>query len=75
MDYFNVVHNKKSIDKQTILHRLIFVLLGRVRIQPTVKRFKKRFKRDYKRGGQNFPPKKLLLFSPNRFANFTKLEN
>ncbi|EGP5140781.1 hypothetical protein EL466_13385 [Enterococcus faecium] len=38
-----------------------------------VKRFKRDLKIDYKRGKQKFPPKKPLLFSLNRFANFSKL--
>ncbi|EJY24645.1 hypothetical protein HMPREF1357_00032 [Enterococcus faecium C497] len=50
------------VHKQTIGCSKDSVPLGRVRTQPTVKRFKRGLKRDYKRGGQNFPPKKAHFF-------------
>ena len=49
-----------------------YVHLGRVRTQPTVKRFKRGLKRDYKRGGK-IPSLKPSLFDANLFANFAKL--
>ncbi|RXN39828.1 hypothetical protein CYQ37_15670 [Enterococcus faecalis] len=53
--------------KQTIPCLKDSVSLGRVRTQPTVKRFKKRFK---KREGQNFPPKNHSFFPQTGSRNF-----
>ncbi|PQC88848.1 hypothetical protein CUN38_13680 [Enterococcus faecium] len=49
--------------KQTKCSLKNSVHLGRVRTQPTLKRFKRGLKRDYKRGGVKFPAKKNTPFS------------
>jgi hypothetical protein len=56
------INRQNALHKQTKCPSKDSVSLGRVRTQPTVKRFKRGLKRDYKRGGQNFPPKKAHFF-------------
>ncbi|HFL3690941.1 TPA: hypothetical protein ACG3QW_003740, partial [Clostridioides difficile] len=50
------------------------VPLGRVRTQPTVKRFKRGLKRDYKRGGKISRLKKLI-FLDKQVREFCKTAN
>ncbi|MFN6688209.1 hypothetical protein ACK4CS_18685, partial [Enterococcus gallinarum] len=61
-DNWLFINRQLVVHKQTIGCSKDSVPLGRVRTQPTVKRFKRGLKRDYKRGWQNFPPKKAHFF-------------